>query len=462
MWASVPSVSQVKQGFEAFTTKAPAAMRDLPASFGNLWTWLTRARWKPFPWVHLPDPIAFAWGVLEVLLIAPLLGIEIMVTVPAMELLKAEWRQKRFSYFRERIPELVRSVSRPLAKLTMRDPRNHSYLPWMALGGIMTPILFFWALNRHAQYGLEFTTLVIYHLIRVGPRLQLFAHIHTLTHKEGHAHRGFFQGPFRFLNCLTEWWVGPFYGVVPWNYYIAHMKIHHRWHNDVDDVHTNLDLERTNPLSFFLYVPRFTLYWTGLSPLALFIKRGEWSLIAKLLYGMVAYYGVAALLFWWSPVFCLVYWLFPHMEACVLLCAISYLWHAFVEESDPGNQYVNSVTILDGHDNVWNEDFHVVHHHAPNTHWTDAPAHFEANKDKYASVTATIFRNTEEGKLLQWLFERNWDSMAEHFVDLNGKLTHEEKRALIVRRLSVVCGASGRDGKRKEWAATSSIREFEE
>lgn len=228
--------------------------------------------------------------------------------------------------------------------------------------------------------------------------------------------------------------------VVPWNYYIAHMKIHHRWHNDVDDVHTNLDLERTNPLSFFLYVPRFTLYWTGLSPLALFIKRGEWALISKLLYGtvwvhalgrkdgpgskrgagavqtwawlglamlrsgptsapwaplsvagphahvpsrpasaplapgdsaplqsmlpealvfvrfrafrgqlirsdlgrqssdfcpvlpahppegplqswparhaqgMVSYYGVAALLFWWSPTFCLVYWLFPHME----------------------------------------------------------------------------------------------------------------------------------------------------
>lgn len=91
----------------------------------------------------------------------------------------------------------------------------------------------------------------------------------------------------------------------------------------------------------------------------------------------------------------------------ILLCAISYLWHAFVEESavasvrtsfsrfsensrtlgkgilqsicwhspvlfcapllhnqtwitvnlqDPGNQYVNSVTILDGHDNTFNEE----------------------------------------------------------------------------------------------------------
>jgi len=363
------------------------------------------------------------------------------------------------------MPELVRCISRPLGQLVLRDPRNHSYLPWMIWLGTVTPCLFFWALKRHANYGFEFSTMCIYHLIRVGPRLQFFAHIHTLTHKEGHAHRGFFKGIFQVLNCTVEWWIGPFYGVVPWNYYIAHMKIHHRWHNDVDDVHTNLDLDRTNPLAFFLYVPRFTLYWTGLSPLALFIKRQEWWLIQKLLLGMGAYYGVTLLLLWWDPVFAVVYWLFPHMEACVLLCAISYLWHAFVEESDPGNQYVNSVTIIDGHDNVWNEDYHVVHHHAPNTHWTEMPAHFEKNRHLYAAVNATIFHDTEEGMLLQWMFEQNWDAMARHFVDLNGKLTLEEKRALLVRRLSHVVDARGRDGKRcerKEWGATSTIRDFTE
>merc|ERR1719188_1998453 len=114
----------------------------------------------------------------------------------------------------------------------------------------------------------------------------------------------------------------------------------------------------------------------------------------KLLYGMVAYYGTMALLFWWSPSFCLGYWVFPHAEACTLLCAISYLWHAFVEASDPGNQYVNSVTILDGQDNVWNEDYHVIHHYFPNVHWSEAPKHFEATRDSYAAMTATIFRDT--------------------------------------------------------------------
>lgn len=31
------------------------------------------------------------------------------------------------------------------------------------------------------------------------------------------------------------------------------------------------------------------------------------------------------------------------------------------------------------------QDYHVVHHHSPSTHWTDAPVHFEANKAKCAA-----------------------------------------------------------------------------
>ena len=129
-----------------------------------------------------------------------------------------------------------------------------------------------------------------------------------------------------------------------------------------------------------------------------------------------------------------------------------------------GLQYVNSVTILEGHDNVFHEDFHVVHHHCPNVHWTDMPAHYEANKAHYAAVTATIFRDTEQGKLLQWLFENNWDKMAEHFVDLNGRLGHDEKKALIIRRLKVIVGERGRDGKRLDWgswASNATIRNYE-
>jgi len=416
--------------------------------------------WRPFPWNYLPNKVALIWGAAEVLFISPLFVVEIFANLSWFHACSFVWHHRNFARFKAAIPELIRSVSRPLGRLLLKDPRDHSDLPWLALVGTVTPVLFFWAMWRHANFGFEFSTLVIYHTLRTGPRFRIFGHVHSLVHKEGHAHTGLFRKALWPMNYVWEWWVGPFYGVVPNSYSIAHMKIHHRWHNDVDDVHTNLDLDRTKLSSFFIYTPRFNLYWMGISPVALLAKRREWVLVRQMLYGMVTYYGFTLLLFLWSPTFCVVYWIFCHLEGMLLLCAISYLWHAFVEESDPGNQYVNSVTILDGHDNTFNEDYHVVHHHSPSTHWTDMPAHFEAHKEKYAAVNATIFRDTEEGMLIQMLFENDWDGMARHFVDLNGKLSHEEKRELLVRRLKYVVGQDGRDGKRTEWGSSATIRDY--
>mmetsp|Transcript_48729 Transcript_48729/g.139364 ORF Transcript_48729/g.139364 Transcript_48729/m.139364 type:complete len:522 (+) Transcript_48729:52-1617(+) len=421
------------------------------------------SRWKPFPWNWLPDPVALVWGGLEMLCIAPIAAVSICIVVPAMKVLRAIWSHPRAAPARTYISRFIESCSEPLGRIVLRDPRNHPYLPWMMFLSAWTPALFLWVLRRHARNGLELPILFLFHILRIGPRFTFFSHAHVLVHKEGHDHKGIFRSPFCFLNCLNEWWIAPFYGVVPNSYSIAHVKIHHRWHNDVDDVHTNLDLDRTLVSSFLIYTPRFILYWSGVGCAALLFKRKEWGFLGRLLAGMVAYYGVLALFWCWNPTFAFCYWLYPHLEATVALCAISYLWHAFVEESDPGNQYVNSVTVLDGHDNVWNEDFHVVHHHAPNCHWTDAKAHYEAHKSEYAASMATIFQDTEEGLLITMLFQKDYDGMARHFVDLNGKLSHEEKKALLIRRLKVIVGQTGRNGKRQqlEWGSSDTIRNFE-
>jgi hypothetical protein len=55
-------------------------------------------------------------------------------------------------------------------------------------------------------------------VLRIGPRFRLFAHAHVLVHKEGHDHTGLFKGPFRILNYMNQWWLGPFYGQVPMSY----------------------------------------------------------------------------------------------------------------------------------------------------------------------------------------------------------------------------------------------------
>lgn len=59
-----------------------------------------------------------------------------------------------------------------------------------------------------------------------------------------------------------------------------------------------------------------------------------------------------------------------------------------------------------------------------------------------------------------------------HEVDLNGKLSHEEKKALLIKRplkatpkmidvrLTYTVGQDGRDGKRKEWGSSETIRDY--
>lgn len=394
-------------------------------------------KWRPFPWCLLPDWVWYVQGVILLCTISIPLVSGILTTLPELKLLQAFYHRTVFGKrLTDSLARVKRAASQAVAKRIMLDPRNHDYLPWILAIAVLPPILLSWVWQRYRVHGFELSTLLIYHHLRIGPRFRLFAHQQTLVHKEGHTHKGFFKGPFALFNQVSGLWNGLFFGTPPFHYGTAHVKIHHRWHNDVDDVHTNIDLDRTVFNSFILYLPRFFCYHTGISPLVLFLKRREYELAGKLLLGLLYYYGAGALLCCctdWK--FACAYWLYPLLESTSLLAMIAYIWHAFVEPTDPTNQYVNSVTILNGGDNVWNEDYHVVHHHAPHIHWTDAPAHFEKNKAKYAEHTATIFQDCEEGNMIHWIFAGDWDSLAEHFVDLNGKMTHDEKKQLLVRRL---------------------------
>eukprot|EP00692_Jakoba_bahamiensis_P001163 EC684886.1.p2 GENE.EC684886.1~~EC684886.1.p2 ORF type:complete len:165 (+),score=53.15 EC684886.1:3-497(+) len=150
---------------------------------------------------------------------------------------------------------------------------------------------------------------------------------------------------------------------------------------------------------------------------------------------MLVYYAVIGAASYWDFLFGFAYLIAPHLEDVVFFGGISYMWHCYVEPSDPLNQYINSVTILDGHDNIWNEDYHVVHHDSPATHWTEVVKHYDTHKDEYVKHRATVFRDCEEGQMLYWMLSRQWDELAKHFVDMKGELDHEGKKELILRRL---------------------------
>eukprot|EP01079_Euglenida_sp_SAG-EU17-18_P000900 gene900-395_t len=356
----------------------------------------------------------------------------------------------------------------------------------------------------------ELSTVLVYNLLRNGPRFRLFARHHVLIHKEGHDRAGFFKPPYSLLNHLNinqsrhaaphinacQYFCGLFYGqecltTVSHSQSPNHLHPSHaRWHNDADDVHTNLDLDRTSLWSFVQWTPRFSLYWSGVTPLLLFCVLRQWAFARRMALGMAAYYGIMVALWLWSPSFCFCYYIYPHLEvsftlhpqsdpdAMTFLGSIAYLWHGFVSPGDPSNQYINSMTIVEGQDNVqpfapvWNEDYHVVHHHFPGVHWSESPRFYQQSLSDYGSAQATIFRDTEQGMLHALshadcvntctgyhglrvktlhapycMTTQKWDQMASKFVDLSGKMDHEAKRELLLARLRFIAGKGGLAGR---------------
>ena len=296
------------------------------------------------------------------------------------------------------------------------------------------------------HYGFEFSTFFLFHLLRLGPRFRFFTHLHVLLHKEGHDHDGFFSSKktklLHFLNhWYVQWFLGPFYGQVPNSYCIGHNKIHHKYDNGLDDVHTNIDLDRTSSWSFIMYAPRFGGYWVGITPFFHFLFTEEYQFAWDILKGMILYYGIWVLGYFtmgFTYTFC--YLIYPQLEAITFFAAISYMWHLWIDPKDPTNPYINSVTIVKGHDNVWGEDYHAIHHHAVHVHWKDADDHYDDHESEYGENQATIFTDCEEGVLLYWVFSGQWDEIASHFVDMSGKMTHDEKKELLINRAKCTFG----------------------
>lgn len=134
------------------------------------------------------------------------------------------------------------------------------------------------------------------------------------------------------------------------------------------------------------------------------------------------------------------YVFFPFFEANILLAAVNWSWHAFIDPANPENEYVQSVTILDGCINVLNEDSHVVHHQTPGAHWTDHPKLQTKGWDKYIDNRASVFRTTHAFEIFGMSVARDYDAMAKKFVDIKGEkegcpMSHSEKVDLIKERL---------------------------
>jgi len=340
----------------------------------------------------------------------------------------------------KKVQEATHKLWLPLVK----KPCDTFMVNVVILGGVCVPALFAFCLHRTLTHGFSLPLAFLYNLLRIGPYFMLFAYVYVLSHKEGHRppRNGLFNvdatavGPL--ARNVFNWWIGPFYGVLPSNFRFGHTRNHHKYENGEKDVISNWDTPRDDPVAYLAYMPRFLMYVLNISPMIQFIEEKRYDYVGIMLASNI-YYGLGFFLaFRLSPAFAIAYLGYPFCEAMVLLSTFNWAWHVFLDPLDPDNEYASSITVLDGPVNVLNEDYHLVHHQTPGAHWTQHPELYEKKKAGYVVNRASILRGTHALELFFLALLGEHKKLAGMWVDLTGEMTMEEKEQLVVARMRAV------------------------
>lgn len=310
-------------------------------------------------------------------------------------------------------------------------------------GGVVLPCMFAFCWFHTRNHGFSLALCFTYHLLRIGPYFMNFAYVYTLCHKEGHTFTGLYAKQYNnsiITRNVFNWWIGLFFGVMPASFAFGHSINHHRYNNGPLDCISTSDKPRDSIVNFCAYIPRWTWYSLNITTTIQFLKEGNTKVAQKMVLGSLYFWTWYGAFHFVDPLFAFAYLMFPFWENVLLLAAVNWSWHAFNNPKDPEDEYVGSLTILDGCINVLNEDSHVVHHQYPGAHWTDHPRLTDKHWDAYAEHQATIFRKTHAFEIFGLVVGRQYDKLAEKFVDLKGQragkeMTHEQKIAILQERV---------------------------
>ena len=206
----------------------------------------------------------------------------------------------------------------------------------------------------------------LYNVVRIGPMYRNFMYVYVLCHKEAHSYGKLFDMPFRKylgLQYVYNYFIGFFHGVIPGPFTESHIYNHHKYDNDSDDVYSTGAYPRDSFQQYLRYVYIWFLYALNVSSILKFQSEGKADRALRCVGGCLYYLmGLALCSKYVSPLFALMYVFYPLVEANILLSAVNYTWHAFIDPEDHDNDYVNSTTILDAMNFTLDEEYHVVHH----------------------------------------------------------------------------------------------------
>lgn len=292
----------------------------------------------------------------------------------------------------------------------IRDPRD---LPFIYLSLKQSAVVFPFAVLLFWPGMFRWWLALIYLVYVLGLNLGPFI---LMLHNT--SHRTLFKRQYKLLNHYVPWVLGPFFGETPDTYYVHHIMMHHAENNLDRDLSSTMRYQRDSFFGFMHYFLKF--FFVGLWELAIYQwRRRNHHFLRRMIAGELGFYILAIGLSIYNWRAALVVFVIPFVVARFGMMAGNWGQHAFIDATDPGNSYRNTITCINSGYNktCFNDGYHIGHHVRPTRHWTDMPADFERSIPKYREENCIIFTGLDFFLVWGLLMIKNYNTLANRFVD---------------------------------------------
>ncbi len=249
-------------------------------------------------------------------------------------------------------------------------------------------------------------------------------------------HRPFLR--IRWLDQIHPFVMSFFFGM-PTGYREHHTGMHHVEDNMGSDLSSTLRYQRDSFAHFLVYFARF-FFLAGIElPLYLW-RRRRFKLARRALAGELAQYGLcaASLAIDWR--FGLTVFVLPWFLCRFMMMVGNWGQHAFINVEKKNNGIANAVSCINSGYNkrCFNDGYHVGHHLRANRHWSEMPADFLANKDRYAREDVIVFEGIDFFLVSVLLWTGQYKVLARRFVRLGEPKSDDEVIRLLKDRVKPV------------------------
>lgn len=245
-----------------------------------------------------------------------------------------------------------------------------------------------------AAWVLNFSTLVVSIMVGMNYMFYFTRFVLGMHYAE---HRPLFKrdGPASWINHLWGHIHCGFFGFVPGGYKLHHVIMHHIENNQGKDISATMYYQRDNMFHFLFYWMRHLFaIWIELG--FYLFRTGRFRQTLVVYFEAMAWYFILYALYCVRPRVTWVLLICPHIITSFFLMFGNWCQHILVNPKDPFRNTQITYNCVNTPDNQLscNDGYHVVHHENGRLHWTEMPAKFMDNIERYAREDCINFHTT--------------------------------------------------------------------